>query len=263
MPAGAGDADRPEWGGLMVALVSVETVLLVLLIVLVAGLLRSHAELLRRLGPGEAETEASRARSGSPLPDPVAVRRAPPGSGPGQTAPAIAGSTPSRDAVSLDFGGGASGPTLLAFLSTGCASCAAFWESLGEPRLPAEVQTVIVTRGPERERLGKVRELAPAEVPVVMSTQSWKDYRVPGSPYFVLVDRDVRGEGAATSWPALASLVTDAIEDERSRDPASPPGSRQRRVEETFAAAGIGPDHASLRPGRPRAGPLADDDMGA
>ena len=35
----------------MVALVSVETVLLVLLIVLVAALLRSHAELLRRLGP--------------------------------------------------------------------------------------------------------------------------------------------------------------------------------------------------------------------
>ena len=35
----------------MVALVSVETVLLVLLVVLVAGLLRSHAELLRRIGP--------------------------------------------------------------------------------------------------------------------------------------------------------------------------------------------------------------------
>ena len=35
----------------MVALVSVETVLLVLLVVLVAALLRSHAEILRRLGP--------------------------------------------------------------------------------------------------------------------------------------------------------------------------------------------------------------------
>ena len=32
----------------MVALVSVETVLLVLLVVLVAGLLRSHAEIMRR-----------------------------------------------------------------------------------------------------------------------------------------------------------------------------------------------------------------------
>ena len=36
----------------MVAIVSVETVLLVVLLVLVAGLLRSHAEILRRLGPG-------------------------------------------------------------------------------------------------------------------------------------------------------------------------------------------------------------------
>ncbi|MEA2353553.1 MAG: hypothetical protein QOJ14_1967, partial [Thermoleophilaceae bacterium] len=35
----------------MTALVAVETLLLVLLILLVAGLLRSHAEILRRLGP--------------------------------------------------------------------------------------------------------------------------------------------------------------------------------------------------------------------
>ena len=58
----------------MVAIVAVETVLIVLLIVLVAGLLRSHAEILRRLGPagdavapppkrerGPAETRAARA----------------------------------------------------------------------------------------------------------------------------------------------------------------------------------------------------------
>ena len=46
----------------MTALVSVETVLLVLLVVLVAGLLRSHAEILRRLGAGAS---GSRARAGS------------------------------------------------------------------------------------------------------------------------------------------------------------------------------------------------------
>ena len=38
----------------MTALVAVETVLLVLLVVLVAGLLRSHAEILRRLGQADA-----------------------------------------------------------------------------------------------------------------------------------------------------------------------------------------------------------------
>jgi hypothetical protein len=45
----------------MVAIVSVETVLLVLLLVLVAGLLRSNAEILRRLGP-----------PGEPGPGPIA-----------------------------------------------------------------------------------------------------------------------------------------------------------------------------------------------
>jgi len=49
----------------MTALVSVETVLLVLLLVLVAGLLRSHAEILRRLGPaGEARGEAESRATG-------------------------------------------------------------------------------------------------------------------------------------------------------------------------------------------------------
>jgi hypothetical protein len=38
----------------MTALIACETVLLVLLVVLVAGLLRSHAEILRRLGPAGA-----------------------------------------------------------------------------------------------------------------------------------------------------------------------------------------------------------------
>ena len=46
----------------MTVLVSVETVLLVLLVVLVAGLLRSHAEILRRLGPPGEEGPRLRPR---------------------------------------------------------------------------------------------------------------------------------------------------------------------------------------------------------
>ena len=42
----------------MTVLVACETVLLALLVLLVAGLLRSHAEILRRLGPASAEAEA-------------------------------------------------------------------------------------------------------------------------------------------------------------------------------------------------------------
>lgn len=72
----------------MTAVVSVETVLLVLLIVLVVGLLRSHAEILRRLGPPDA---GSARVPGTLLPPgaaaATAVRSA------GAKPPAIAGST--------------------------------------------------------------------------------------------------------------------------------------------------------------------------
>ena len=189
----------------MVALVSAETVLLVLLVVLVAGLLRSHAEILRRLGPPEE------AQAGAPagMATPAGVR----GSD-AIAAAAIAGATPDGDAVTLDFAGPARGPTLLAFLTSGCSACRSFWETLGEPRLPSDVRTVIVTHGAERERPARLRSLAPAGVPVVMCSQAWGEYRVPGAPYFVLVDGAIRGEGVATTWHALASLISDALEDQ-------------------------------------------------
>ena len=203
----------------MVALVSIETVLLVLLVLLVAALLRSHAEILRRLGPEGAAPG---------LPEPPAGVRA------DAAAPEIAGATPTGDAIKLAFGGT---PTLLAFLSSGCTSCAGFWGALGQDRLVHGLQSVIVTRGPDREQRSKLRSLAPATVPVVMSSTAWEDYAVPGSPYFVLVeDGTVRGEGVASTWDALASLVRDAIEE-------------QRGVDERLVAAGIGPEHPSLYPG--------------
>ena len=238
----------------MVAIVSVETSLLVLLLLLVAGLLRSHAEILRRLGPPGAPTE-------SLIAPPADFRSAAQG-----PAPALTGSTPGGDVVTLDFAGGAAAPTLLAFLTSGCSSCAGFWETLGERRLPPEVQTVIVTHGPDRERPARLRSLAPPGMPVVMSSGAWGDYRVPGAPYFVLIDGAVRGEGVATTWPALASLVGDAIEDRRAAGQGLPVSPRQtssagtaraRRVEDTLAASGIGPEHPSLYPGRPAVAPQA------
>ena len=147
----------------MTALVSVETVLLVLLIVLVVGLLRSHAELLRRLGPGDGPAgSATQVAAASPA-VPAAPRR-----DPGAIAPSLTGTTPAGDAVSLSFGDGAS--TLLAFLTTGCTTCAGFWGTLGERRLPEGTQTVIVAHGAEREQPARLRKLAPAGVPVVMSS---------------------------------------------------------------------------------------------
>ena len=178
----------------MVAIVSVETVLLVLLVVLVVALLRSHAEILRRLGPEEAASAAVPARSAGAAPR---RRRT-------TEAPEIAGVTPTGDAIKLSLNGT---PTLLAFLSSGCTSCARFWETLAEQRLPDGLQPMIVTRGPDREQRSKLRSIAPPTVPVVMSSEAWADYAVPGSPYFVLVkDGEIRGEGVATTWDALTSL---------------------------------------------------------
>jgi hypothetical protein len=230
----------------MVALVSVETVLLVLLVVLVAGLLRSHAEIMRRLGP------AADAPGVPEVPDGPAIPAA--GSREAVSAPEVAGVTPDGDAVALAFEGPGTAPTLLAFLTSGCGTCATFWETLGERRLPAGVRTVIVTHGPDHERPAKLRSLGPAGMPVVMSSQAWADYEIPGAPYFVMVDQAIRGEGVATTWRALSSLVSDAIEDQRDAERAGGGAGtgerRAERIDETFAAAGIGPDHPSLYPDR-------------
>ena len=216
----------------MTAIVSVETVLLVLLVVLVAGLLRSHAEILRRLGPQQEDPGLSQPR---------------PGERPDLSAAPVAGESPGGDAVALSFStaeGGA--PTLLAFLTSGCSTCAGFWETISTAELPPGVETLIVTHGRDRESPARIRRLAPPSVPVVMSSEAWADYRVPAAPYFVLVDGDVRGEGVATNWGAVSSLVRDAIEDDRD---ASATRHRGRSLDETFAAAGIGSGHPSLRPG--------------
>jgi hypothetical protein len=216
----------------MTALVSVETVLLVLLVVLVAGLLRSHAEILRRLGSSGA----------SQIPEPVPSRRAE-----DVEPPVLSGTTLEGDEVMLDFASEAAAPTLLAFLTSGCSTCAGFWETLGERRLPAGVRTLIVTHGTDRESPAKLRSMSPDGVPVVMSSPAWKDYGVPGSPYFVLVNGTIRGEGAASTWKAVASLVSDAIED--AREARAVDSEREGNVDDRLAAAGIGPDHPSLYPG--------------
>jgi hypothetical protein len=219
----------------MVAIVSVETVLLVLLVVLVAGLLRSHAEIMRRLGPTE--------EGSSSVAEPSVTRES-------VVAPELAGVTPDGDAIKLAFEGASTAPTLLAFLTSGCGTCAAFWETLGERRLPAGVRTVIVTHGADRERPAKLRSLAPAGIAVVMSSQAWADYEIPGAPYFVMVDGAIHGEGVATTWRALASLVSDAIEDQRDAERPGAGERRAERIDETFAAAGIGPGDPSLYPDR-------------
>ncbi len=92
--------------------------LLVLLVVLVAGLLRSHAEILRRVGPprGSRRRELRRFDRAS----------AQPGARDSGTA-GHPGGRPRRTGARRS-----ARPTLLAFLTSGCSACAVFWETLGE-----------------------------------------------------------------------------------------------------------------------------------
>jgi hypothetical protein len=241
----------------MVALVIVSTFVVLLLGILVAGLLRSHADILRALhdlgaGVGDPST--------APAP-PVPVTFAPPAGDPELgTAPAVAGITPTGDARAVavdnsdDF-------TLLGFLSSGCTGCAAFWDALQDPgrlQLPDRTRVVIVTKGPDREIPAEVQAKATGRVPVVMSTEAWLDYQVPGSPFFVLVDgatgRKV-GQGVASQVAQLTELVRRAEHDRghggdsRGRGDTSLAGpAREAAADEVLAAAGILPGDPSLYP---------------
>jgi hypothetical protein len=151
--------------------------------------------------------------------------------------------------------------TLLAFLSGGCTTCASFWEAFarpeGPPLPPGIDRLVVVTRGVERESPGEIAARAPrppSVVGVVMSTEAWSQYRVPVTPYFVLVDGRadrVVGEGAAAAWPQLESLLARALADGEmgtGRGPGVAGGGQRARADAALQAAGIKPGHSSLHP---------------
>lgn len=245
----------------MVALVVVVTFVVLLLGVLVAGLLRSHADILRSLhelgvGVGDpADPSApSTDRSGTPrIPTWSESTTA------SHPSPTVAGVTPAGDAraVAVD---NTDAFTLLAFLSSGCATCAAFWDALQAPEsldLPQGTRVAIVTKGPDRELPAEVARLTTGRVPVVMSTEAWLDYDVPGSPFFVLVDGTsglAVGQGVAPQVGQLLDLIRRAEHDRESYDGTRRPSSRRNGPEreadadEVLQMAGIHPGDPSLYP---------------
>jgi len=228
----------------MTALVVIEGIVLVLLAILVFGLLRSHAEILRQLhalGAGESDlTELGSA--------PVYRR---PGSG--TSAPeAITGATPDGGALTVPLQSG-SGLVLLAFLSSGCTTCRPFWLTFGgEFDLPRpDVRPIIVTKGADEESPSKIAELAPEAIPTVMSSEAWDGMKIPVSPYFVLVDASagvVVGEGAAADWPHVNDLLSLSLADAgmASGMTRGDTQGRARRVDEELNRAGIAPGDPSL-----------------
>ena len=155
----------------MVALVVVSMFVVLLLGILVAGLLRSHADILRSLhdlgvGVGDPATAAPNIAGQATMNPPLGHT-----SSDASPAPDIAGLTPAGDARSVAVTNG-DRRTLLAFLSSGCATCAGFWRDLQTPgRLELKgARVVIVTKGPDMEVSSEVRALSSGSVPVVMST---------------------------------------------------------------------------------------------
>jgi hypothetical protein len=244
------------------ALIAAETLVLVLLSLLVAGLLRSHAEILRRLAeldggddrPAPESSRGNRVRVGEGLP---------PARSAATPAFDLAGTTLEGDAVKLAVATG-DRPTLLAFLSTGCLSCRTFWDDLrgnDGPALPGGGRVVVVTKDPAFESPTKLREIAPTDVPVVMSSAAWDWYGVQGSPYFIHVAGGVvHGEGTAGGWDQVLSLLRDARDDERHAARRASGPARQRRAEEELLAAGIGPGHPSLYGGAAARGRQGESD---
>jgi hypothetical protein len=244
----------------VVALAVVLSGVVLLLAVLVAGLLRSHADILKSLhdlgvgvgepgmSPGGQEADHRHAEQG--------LRQVPITLGP--TLPAERSSTSSFPVVDGDH------LTLLAFLSSGCSTCAGFWSALRHHRelgLPAHTRLVVVTKGADMEIPAEVAAQAPTDLPVVMSTEAWADYEVPGSPFFVLVDgRDGRriGEGVANHIHQVVELVRRAEADalpfdlatRRHTDTSGLDGpARELANDRELLAAGILPGDPSLYPG--------------
>lgn len=245
----------------MLALVIIQTVLVALLTVVVVSLLRSHADILRRLhsagldsesAGGEAHTQQVPLRTRNGVPEPAAELRS------GRSAVPITGERPSGASATVEPGVG-SDLTLVAFLSSGCTTCAEFWEALREPiDLPGDARLVIVTGGIDREEPLDVERLAPSWATTVMSTEAWDDYEVPASPYFMLVAPGgaIVGEGAALTFDQLVSLVQRAVNSNNAPPTMRRgPGRRNtaKRLEDTdqeLLAAGITPEHPSLYPDR-------------
>ena len=188
---------------------------------LVVGLLRSHAEILRKLHELGAGLDPD-AAPGVTSPVAAPVRRT------GATGFDVSGTTPTDEAVRIGVVG-ARQSTVLAFLSSGCLTCGSFWDTFAASdrlAVPGGARLVVVTKGPEIESVSRIRELAPPKFPVVMSTEAWLEYKVPHTPYFVYVDGPsgrIVGEGSAQTWDQVVSLWSQALADaEGGRGPGRP-----------------------------------------
>ena len=218
----------------MVALVTLLAVAVGLSSLLVAGLLRSHAEILRSLKELGVDLDPSGRSRAPQMPAPVRAD--------GEMVADVRGSDPHGAPQHVAVAGVAHA-TLLAFLSSTCLTCREFWDAFSDPAIavPSDARVIVVTKGVEAESPASVRKLQSPLVHTIMSTEAWHDYHVPGAPYFILVDGPrgvVVGEGTASTWDRVQNLMTQATVDDNER----------RTVDGDLRTAGIEPGDPSLYP---------------
>jgi hypothetical protein len=267
----------------LLAVVIAEGAAIALLAVLVLGLLRSHALILKALHELGAGLELDRQAGGADAAGPGAV---PVNLEPGVVANARSTNTRAADVVGATLAGdtttvgvrGARDRTLLAFLTTGCSVCETFWAEFrgGATGIPGDGRLAIVAKGPDEESASSLRKLAGDELDVVQSSAAWTDYGIPGSPYFVYVEAGtITGEGSATTWPQVRDLMAQAVSDSgeaRQAAGRTGPGAlvgdglvdrgerdSLTRIDAELTAAGIRPGHPSLYEPPVDAGPDAPD----
>lgn len=247
----------------MNAVVGVLSAVVIVLAVMVVGLLRSHAEILRRLHRLDGGDEHGRGAAATEVP--VSLRASAPET---RRPPVdIAGAGLTDDVVVITVAG-ARHRTLLAFLSSTCGTCGAFWNAFARGEhstLPADVRLVVVARSEPSEDRAALRELAAPDVVVVLSDDAWDAYAVQGSPYFVLVDpaAGVLGEGTGLEFVQLRRLLAQATGDAAflagdepgpAPQPSGPSGrvaggrNDSQRIDHELLAAGLRPGDAALYP---------------
>ncbi len=235
------------------ALIATLGLIVFLLGLLVAGLLRSHAEILRKLDslgagvdPGDEAYRTGHQLTLSPTRTAASL------------APDIAGVNPNGEPVVISSSLG-SDPLLIAFLSTTCSSCTLFWENLDQPTRTfgdRRHRVLITTLGESEESPTRAQSLTRGDADVVMSSQAWADYDVPGAPYFVVVDPEqgIVGQGSASTFDALQQFLVDSTNDrrwDRTRGPRNEGFTEsESRVDEELRRAGIEPGDKSLYPER-------------
>ena len=241
----------------MTVVVTLLAVVVAVLAVLLAGLLRSHALILRKLhelgagigDPSRPGRDTVRAAPGRPSPTDSPIERA---------AADIVGVDARGDAVALRVVG-AGHDTVLAFLSSTCLTCGRFWDDLRDPRsvpLPDGARLVVVAKGPEAESPSAIADLAPRRLTTVLSSEAWDAYDVPGSPYVVCVDGPtgtVKGEGTGGSWAQVANLLAQATGDlaftaagAGRRPKARADTERESDIDAALLAAGVLPGDERL-----------------